>query len=175
MKNHKRPRTPNVVIREMEIDDVATVFHLGEELFTSEEVPNLYRTWDEFEVTSLFQDEPEFCLVAELDDKIIGFALGTTITKTRSAWKYGYLIWLGVAPDHHGLGVAEKLFTNFRDLMLESGVRILMTDTEADNERALEFFHKMGFGNAEEHIYLALNLDSRLKELKNKHGNGHRK
>jgi ribosomal protein S18 acetylase RimI-like enzyme len=162
-------RRPAVEIREMEIDDLAPVFHLGERLFTSKKVPTLYRTWDEYEVTNIFQTEPEFCLVAEVNAKPIGFALGTTITKTRSAWKYGHLVWLGVDPDYQRLGVARKLFNHFRDKMEEHGVRILLVDTEADNEQALAFFRDMGFGNPEEHLYLALNLDQQQPWLRKKH------
>ena len=167
-----KKRKLNVVVREMEIDDLAKVFHLGERLFTAQEVPNLYRTWDEFEVIDLFQTDTEYCLVAEIDDTIAGFALGTTVTKARSAWKYGYLVWLGTDPEFHGQGIASKLFLRFRDLMLEDGVRILLVDTEADNLPALHFFRKMGFGGPQEHIYLSLNLDPQLKLLREKKANG---
>ena len=119
--DHKKKRA-NVSIRQMEIDDIATIFHLGEQLFTAREVPNLYRTWDEYELISLFQSDAEFCLVAEVDDKLVGFASGTTITKSRSAWKYGYLVWLGVDPDYHGMGIAEKLFHHFRGYCLAQGL-----------------------------------------------------
>ena len=158
----------NVTVRPMEIDDLATVFHLGEKLFTAKEVPNLYRTWDDFEVIDLFHSDSEFCLIAEADDRIVGFALGTTLTKSRSAWKYGHLFWLGVDPDYHGLGVASRLFHRFRDLMIAEGVRILLVDTEADNLPALHFFRKMGFGSPQEHIYLSLNLDPQLRQLREK-------
>lgn len=168
----KRKRS-NVTIRQMEIDDIAKVFHLGERLFTAKEVPNLYRTWDEYEVISLFQSDAEFCLVAEDDEEdIVGFALGTTVTKSHSAWKYGYLVWLGIDPSYHGQGIASKLFNRFRDLMLADGVRILLVDTEADNLAALHFFRKMGFGSPQEHIYLALNLDPRLRQMREKKVNG---
>ena len=162
----------NIEIREMEIDDLAKVFHLGEKLFTATEVPNLYRTWDEYEVISLFQADAEFCLVAEEEGEIVGFALGTTVTKSRSAWKYGYLIWLGIEPDHHGQGVGSKLFNRFRDLMLASGVRILLVDSEADNLPALHFFRKMGFRHPQQHIYLTLNLDPQLRQFREKRTNG---
>jgi ribosomal protein S18 acetylase RimI-like enzyme len=161
--DHKKKRA-NITIRQMEIDDIATVFHLGEQLFTAREVPNLYRTWDEYELITLFQGDAEFCLVAEIDDKLVGFASGTTITKSRSAWKYGYLVWLGVDPAYQGMGVAEKLFHHFRDLMLEEGVRILLVDSEADNLPALHFFRKMGFGNPQQHIYLTQNLDQKRQQ-----------
>jgi ribosomal protein S18 acetylase RimI-like enzyme len=158
----------NIELREMEIDDLAQVFHLGERLFTSEEMPNLYRTWDEFEVTGMFQEEPEFCLVADADERIVGFVMGTTITKTHSAWKYGHLVWLGVDPQYHRFGIASRLFNQFRELMLEDGVRILLIDTEADNDSALKFFHRMGFGNIEEHVYMSLNLDNQLRQIREK-------
>lgn len=168
----KKKKRLNMIIREMEIDDLAKVFHLGEKLFTAREVPNLYRTWDEYEVVSLFQSDPEFCLVAEVEDQIVGFALGTTISKSRSAWKYGYLYWLGVEPAFHGYGVATKLFYGFRDLMLEDGVRMLLVDTEADNLPAIHFFRKMGFGHPQQHIYLTLNLGQQHRLIKEKKKNG---
>ncbi|MEJ5375232.1 MAG: GNAT family N-acetyltransferase [bacterium] len=162
---HKRRKRWSISVRPMEIDDLAQVFHLGEALFTAEEVPNLYRTWDEHEVIDLFHSDPELCLVAEEGDRMVGFAMGTTVTKSRSAWKYGHLVWLGVAPEFHGTGVAEKLFNALLDLMLESGVRILVVDTEADNKQALRFFKKMGFSHPQEHIYLAMNLDNMRQRL----------
>ena len=168
----KSKKRLNVEIRQMEIDDIPDVFHLGEKLFTSEDSPNLYRTWDEYEVTSLFNHDTEFCLVAEGDDEIIGFALGTTITKPRSAWKYGHLVWLGVDENYQRFSIAERLFNHFLELMLEEGVRILLVDSEADNKPALKFFRKMGFDKSEEHVYMSLNLDEQLKAFKQKQTDG---
>jgi len=145
-------------IREMEIDDIPEVFHLGEQIFTVEMVPTLYRTWDEYEVTSLFNSDPEYCLVAELDDRIVGFALGTTVTKTKSPWKYGYLVWLGVLPEWHREGIGSRLFDKLAEEMSKDGARIFLVDTEANNLPALQFFRKKGFGNPEERIFLTLNL-----------------
>jgi ribosomal protein S18 acetylase RimI-like enzyme len=147
-------------IREMEIDDLPAVFHLGEQIFTSETVPTLYRTWDEFEVTSLFNTDPEFCLVAEVDDTTVGFILGTTVTKTKSAWKYGYVVWLAVVPDWQREGLGSRLFDKLAEKMIEDGVRIFLVDTETSNLPALKFFKKKGFANPEEQIYLTLNVKS---------------
>lgn len=147
----------------MELDDLPTVFHLGEKLFTASRVPNLYRTWDEFEVVELFQGDSQYCVVAEAEGEIVGFALGTTISKARSAWKYGYLVWLGVDPRYQRYRVGKKLFRHLKNLMVEEGVRILLVDTEADNQSALSFFRQLGFGNPEEHIYLSLNLARRKR------------
>ena len=157
-ENGKTKRRPNPIIREMEIDDLASVFHLGEKLFTARAVPNLYRTWDEHEIVQLFDSDREFCLVAESQERLVGFVLGTTVEKPRSAWKYGLLVWLGVDPEFQKSGIGARLFSQLRDLMTKEGVRMLLVDTEADNLPALHFFRKMGFGKPEEHIYLSLNL-----------------
>ena len=85
-------------IREMTIDDFSEVFHIGEEVFTVEYSQNLYRTWDEYEITTLFNSDNELCLVAEAGDDILGFALGTTVNKHNSPWKYGYLVSAGSSP-----------------------------------------------------------------------------
>lgn len=162
-KIHNRKKKRNghhVTIRCMTIDDIAPVFHLGEKLFTLEFSPNLYRTWDEYEVISNYQSDPEFCFVAEDDDKIVGFLISTIISKPLTSWRYGYLIWLGVTQSHQSEGVASRLFHHFRNTMIKNGVRMLLVDTEADNISALRFFDKMGFEKPKKHIYLSLNLDS---------------
>lgn len=161
-EQHQRNK-PIINVREMEIDDLAAVFHLGEKLFTAREVPNLYRTWDEYEVVHFFDTDGEYCLVAEYDDNIVGFLLGTTVEKSRSAWKYGLLVWLGVEPEFQNKKVAERLFLEFKELMTKEGVRMLIVDTEADNIPALGFFVKHGFGKPQQHIYLTLNLGGQKK------------
>jgi ribosomal protein S18 acetylase RimI-like enzyme len=147
-----------IKIREMSIDDVADVFHLGEKLFTFSIFPNLFRTWDEFEVIDFFSSETEFCLVATRREKIVGFLLSTIIEK-RSSRKYGYLVWFGVDETVRRKGVASKLFDKMKRIMEKNGVKMIIIDTQADNREALEFFEKKGFSSPQDHIYLSLNID----------------
>jgi len=167
-----KSRRSSIKIREMEIDDIAQVFHLGEKLFTVESAPNTYRTWDEYEVIELFYGDVEFCLVAVKDEKIVGFILGTTITKTHSAWKYGHLVWLAVDPALQRKGVAEKLFRRFKDVMLKHDVRMLVVDTDAENLPALRLFRRLGFGNPKQHIYLTMNMAGERQLMKKKANGG---
>ncbi len=156
----------SVRIREARLDDLPAVFHLGERLFTSRDYPNLYRTWDEYEVIGLFQTSSETCFVAEDEETeaVVGFALCTTIEKRGSAWNYGHLAWLGVDEAHHGSGVAAQLVERFREAMEERGMRMLLVDTQEDNVRAIRFFEKMGFGNPVSHIYMTWNLAADTEE-----------
>ncbi|PLX72081.1 MAG: GNAT family N-acetyltransferase [Desulfuromonas sp.] len=147
-----------LIVREMTIDDLAAVFHLGEKLFTSDFSPSMYRTWDEYEITTLFNSDTELCLVAELDEEIVGFALGTTVEKQNSAWKYGYLVWIGVRPGLQKGGAGHMLFGEIKKRMIEQGVRMIIIDTDADNEAGICFFEKEGFDNTQNHVYMTLNL-----------------
>jgi len=151
-------------IRGMTIDDFPRVFHIGEEIFTAEYSQSLYRTWDEYEITTLFNSDSDLCLVAEADGEILGFALGTTVHKHNSPWKYGYLVWLGVTKGIQKGGVGGSLFKEIKRRMKEQGVRIIMIDTSADNKAAIRFFEKQGFGDINKHIYMTLNLTRKKKK-----------
>jgi ribosomal protein S18 acetylase RimI-like enzyme len=157
-----------VEIREMELEDIPRVFSMGEELFTAEKWPNLYRTWEEYDLVNLFAADGNFCLVAEIDNKIVGFALGSIIEKRRSAWIYGYLEWLGVEPKFKNRGVGKKLLNHLTELFIEHGVRIMLVDTELENTEAIRFFENQGFGNPVEHVYLSRNLTNHPEYLKRK-------
>jgi ribosomal protein S18 acetylase RimI-like enzyme len=163
----RKPPVPLALeIREMDIDDVAIVFHLGERLFTAGKSPNLYRSWDVYDLMLLFTSDGDFCLVAELEDQIVGFALGSFLEKPRSAWRYGYLEWLGVDPSMKGKGIGKRLLNRLTELFIEHGARIMLVDTEMDNVDAIGFFKRQGFGNEVRHVYMSRNLTRHPDYLK---------
>ena len=147
-----------IEIRTATIDDLSAIFHLGEKVFTSQEYSNLYRTWDEYEVTHLFNSESEYVIVAVSKKRVVGFAMGTIIEKARTAWNYGHLLWLGVDPDYSRMNIGTLLFERFRELMETAGISMLIVDTQANNEPAVNFFQRKGFENPTEHVYMTLNL-----------------
>lgn len=155
--NVKNSSVPlSIVIREMEIDDLAPVYHLGESLFTSELYPSIYRLWDEWEVVALYNTDPEYCLVADSDRQIAGFILGTVISK--ASWTYGYITWLGVNPNFQRRGVADKLVDKLIERMLDEGVRLMIVDTDPKNTPAVRFFKRKGFGSTRKHVFMSMNL-----------------
>jgi len=149
-----------VIIREMEIDDLSAVYHLGEKLFTSDEFPILYRTWDPYEVTDYFSTDPEYCLVAETeDDRIVGFVLANMIEKEGTAWKkYGYLTWIGVEESFQRTNLGQRLYNKIEDTFQKQGARMVMADTDAENQGALLFLNAMGFSARAQHVWLAKTL-----------------
>ncbi len=168
-----RPKT-EADIREMEIDDISSVYHLGERLFTSEEFPILYRTWDPYEVTDLFTSDPNYCLVAEADGMIVGFILATTIEKEGTAWKrYGYLSWIGVDEDYQRTNLGQRLYRKLEERLKKDGVRMVIADTDVDNEGAIAFFKAMKFSLTSKHQWLAKTLRRPKRDAKQQNANNH--
>jgi ribosomal protein S18 acetylase RimI-like enzyme len=152
-------RRPEITIRSLEIDDLSAVYRLGEELFTSEEYPILYRTWDPYEVTGFFTSDQEYCLVAECEDRVVGFVLATTFEKEGTAWKrYGYVTWIGVADEVQGSHVGSRLYRRLEDIFRDDGVRMMIADTVVENERAIGFFRRVGFNTSGRHVWLTKTL-----------------
>ena len=158
----------DITIRQMEIDDVSAVYHIGEELFTSDEFPILYRTWDPYEVTDYFTSESEYCLVAETEDgRIVGFILANMIEKEGTAWKkYGYLSWIGVADDFQRTNLGQRLYNKLEDNFQKYGVRMVIADTDSDNEGAIQFLNAMGFSARAQHVWFAKTLQKTPRKTK---------
>jgi ribosomal protein S18 acetylase RimI-like enzyme len=156
----------------MQLKDLPEVFRLGQDLFTAEELPTLYRSWDDHEILELFRSDEETCLVAAAGEEIVGFALGCIMEKPRSAWRYGWLEWLGVAPRYKRRGIAARLLNQLTQLFIEREARIMLVDTDEENDEALIFFRNTGFGQETKHVYLSRNLDDYPRGLRRR--NGHR-
>jgi len=147
----------------MKLNDIPEIYGLGLRLFTAEKFPTLYRCWDEHELVQLFASDEETCLVAEAEDRIVGFALGRIMEKPRSAWRYGWLLWLGVEPSYQRHDVATRLIRQLTQLFVDREARIMLVDTDEHNHRALKFFRRHGFSQERKHVYLAQNLDDHPK------------
>ena len=168
----RKRKKAEIIIRQMEIDDISAVYHLGEKLFTSDEFPFLYRTWDPYEVTDYFTSDPDYCLVGEVDGKIVGFILATTIEKEGTAWKkYGYLSWIGIDEAFQRTGLGLRLYRKLESGFREDGVRMVMADTEAGNREAIAFFRALGFLRARQHLWLAKTLRPPGKKKDNRTSN----
>jgi ribosomal protein S18 acetylase RimI-like enzyme len=167
-RRKKKPGPIEVEIRQMQLKDLPAIFELGQKLFTAQKLPTLYRCWDDSEIINLFDTAADTCLVAEANGKVVGFALGSIMTKPRSAWRYGWLEWLGVDPAFKRHGIATRLFKQLTSKFIENNARIILVDTDEDNADALAFFRKMGFGQEIKHIYLSLNLEDHPKYIEHK-------
>ena len=152
--NKRRSRAVN--IREMRVDDIPTVYRLGHRLFKTQEASTFYRTWDAYEVTHNFNQDPHLTLVAESSTgAILGFALGTTYENESGGWRYGYILWMGVSLRWQRSGLGAQLYHEMERRMHRDGVRMAFVDTAKSNTGAIRFFKRMGYGKPEGEVWMS--------------------
>jgi ribosomal protein S18 acetylase RimI-like enzyme len=96
--------------------------------------------------------------VAVSNETVVGFALGSSLEKRGSAWRYGYLEWIGVDPSMNGQGIGKRLLNRLTERFIKYGARMMLVDTDMENQAAIRFFKAHGFGNAAPHVYMSRNL-----------------
>jgi ribosomal protein S18 acetylase RimI-like enzyme len=146
----------SIKVREISVNDIPAVYRLGHRLFRTQEASTFYRTWDAYEVTNNFNQDPRLTLVAQSRrGTIIGFALGTTYESELGGWKYGYILWMGVSPRWQGCGLGAQLYHEMERRMHETGVRMAFVDTARSNTGAIKFFRRMGYGKPEAEVWMS--------------------
>jgi ribosomal protein S18 acetylase RimI-like enzyme len=156
-----------VIIREMTVEDISAIVELGNTVFTADRAPTLYRAWDEPEVLRLYAAHKTTCLVAFNKDKLVGFGLGSLLSKP-GPWTYGWVEWLAVDPNFKGRRIARRLLKQLQERFVEQEVRIMLVATYAGNRAALNLFRKFGFGQEVKHVYMSMNLDTHPRALERK-------
>jgi len=102
---------------------------------------------------------PLSCLVAEYENKVIGFIVGEV-----SGWEFGipetigWISTIGVDPDFQHKGVARKMSQEYIKNLKAIGVTIVYTLVNWSDWDLLKFFRAMGFTRGGEMINLELKI-----------------
>jgi ribosomal protein S18 acetylase RimI-like enzyme len=96
---------------------------------------------------------PEMCLVAAEENKIIGFAMG--VIRERDEGNIGYIKLMCVHPEHQREKVGQKLYTAIENLMRKAGINKIrlfeswtnyyMPGVDPFYTEAVAFFERNGF------------------------------
>lgn len=89
--------------------------------------------------------EPPFeCILAEVDNKIVGFGL---FFQNYSTWQGRpglFLEDLYVEPNHRGTGIGKKLLRKLADICLERNYGRMEWEVRSDNQPAIDFYDSLG-------------------------------
>jgi len=103
------------------------------------------RVWDEDMIEEMISDalkeQPDGVFVAEIGEKVVGFA----IVMYRDWLNIAYLDYIQVKLAYISKGIGSKLIEKCADWAREKGARIIYAETGKDNERAIKFYQKHGF------------------------------
>jgi len=97
-------------------------------------------------VRAVESNSPPTGIVAELENKVIGFIFGEV-----SGWEFGvpasvgWIDTLGVDPKYQNRGVAKTLMKELIKNFREAGVKNIYTLVNWDDWDLLQFFRRMGF------------------------------
>jgi GNAT superfamily N-acetyltransferase len=132
-------------IRFATIDDVATIKSFIAALAAYEKLSHEMVATDENLASSLFGEYPEAeVLLAEEQDKVVGFALFFHNYSTFLAQKGMYLEDLFVLPESRGKGYGKKLLAKLAEIALQRNCGRLEWSVLNWNTPAIDFYKSIG-------------------------------
>jgi len=93
--------------------------------------------------------EEDICVVAELDDNVVGFMISYILTMGFGISKSAWIATLGVDPKHMGQGIGElmakEIFYRYKSL----GIKNVYTSVRWNSTDLLSFFKTLGFDRSD--------------------------
>jgi len=123
----------DLIIRKIEGKDIAEIERLENICFPHD-------PWSEESIRESLLNYPSaFCLVAETDDKIVGYM---------GLWKIvdeGHIMNVAVDPDYRRRHIADAILAVMFDVTRENGIDSWTLEVRVDNEPAINLYKKFGF------------------------------
>ncbi len=88
-------------------------------------------------------------LVAEVNGKVVGYMISTTLYAGFGIQKSAWIMAIGVHPLHMGRGLGLKLANKICDIYRERGINSIYSSVLWDSIDVLSFFKKLGFKRSE--------------------------
>ncbi len=88
-------------------------------------------------------------LVAELNTKVVGYMISTTLYAGFGIRKSAWIMAIGVHPDYMGQGIGLALANRVCDIYRDKQVESIYSSVMWDSIDVLSFFKKLGFKRSE--------------------------
>ena len=143
----------DLTVRRMTVRDIDEVMRIDEKI-----TGKPHAAYYESKAAAYISRAPDYCLVAEHRDRVVGFVLGDV-----QGWEFatqfaGWLEIIGVDPDYHGQGVSralmDELFAKFR----KAGAHVVHTMINWNDGDLVDYFRANGFERGE-YVNLVKRLD----------------
>ena len=143
----------NLIVRKMTVRDIDGVLRIDEKITG---LP--HKAYFESKAAAIIKRSPDYCLVAEHQDRIIGFVLGDV-----RGWEFatelsGWLEIIGIDPDYHGQGVSRALMNELFARFRKAGVKFVNTMVNWNDGGLIDYFRANGFDRGE-YVNLVKRLD----------------
>jgi flavin-dependent dehydrogenase/N-acetylglutamate synthase-like GNAT family acetyltransferase len=154
-------RMQDFVVRRMTVRDIDEVLRIDEKI-TGKPHSAYYQS----KAAAYIARAPEYCLVAEHRDRVIGFVLGDVRGWEFAAELSGWLEIIGIDPDYHGQGVSRALMNRLFESFRRAGVSVVNTMVNWNDGDLIDYFQANGFDRGE-YVNLVKSLNEGMRDEKN--------
>lgn len=144
----------DIIIRKAQLEDLNIIQNLNNELFKLEKEKydsTLVQDWPLSEVGKQYFEDliiNHYVIVAEKDDKIVGYLAGSINEKgSYEEIQYGEINNMLVDNNFRGLGIGKLLIDKFKQYCKDNNINNLKVVASAKNIKAIEFYKKNGFND----------------------------
>jgi flavin-dependent dehydrogenase/ribosomal protein S18 acetylase RimI-like enzyme len=135
---------PDISIRNMTVRDIDEVLRIDEKI-----TGKPHAAYYESKAASYISRGPEYCLVAEHRDRVVGFVLGDVRGWEFAAELSGWLEIIGIDPEYHGQGVSRALMNELVARFKRAGVTVINTMVNWNDGDLIDYFRANGFERGE--------------------------
>ena len=144
---------PDIVIRNMTVRDIDEVLRIDEKI-TGKPHAAYYET----KAAGYISRGPDYCLVAEHRDRVVGFVLGDVRGWEFATTLAGWLEVIGIDPAYQGRGVSRLLLRELFAAFRRAGVTVVNTMVNWNDGHLIDYFQAQGFERGE-YVNLVRRLD----------------
>ena len=147
VRRHRERRAKfmqDLKVRRMTVRDIDQVLRLDEKI-----TGKPHAAYYESKAAAYIARAPEYCLVAEHHDRVVGFVLGDVRGWEFATAHSGWLEIIGVDPDYHGQGVSRALMDELFEKFHRAGVAVVNTMVNWNDGDLIDYFRANGFERGE--------------------------
>lgn len=133
----------NIHVRRMDEADITSIISLDEKI-SGIHRPDMWKS----EIQH-YLSKQSICLVAEIQEQVIGFMIGTIHPWLFGIEKSGWIEVLGVDPVHTAKGIGKKLGIRILEEFKVLNIDIVHTCVDWKSTDLLEFFKTLGMTKSE--------------------------
>lgn len=127
-----------MIFRKATIQDLDTILKIEQLVFNTDSYPP-------FVIRQLFDISGHYFVVAEAENKILGFVIGGLNTEEQKSW----ILSLGVHPEARGKGIGKQLTERLIAIFKAEKAKCTLLTAYPDNVSAIKIYKSLGFEGEE--------------------------
>lgn len=134
----------NITIRPMKINDISQAAEIHSKVIREGLGQGTKYVIEDLFISSI-KKNPKTCIVAEKENKVVGFVIGGIKEWVFGVERSGWIEMIEIAPKFMGKGIGKKLGDFLIKSFKEEGIKEVYTSVKWDSGDLISFFKSIGF------------------------------